>query len=54
MATVDKITTGPGTLGRLSSDSKLYQDMLALMERLDSLIEDFKKNPRKYIKLSIF
>jgi phospholipid/cholesterol/gamma-HCH transport system substrate-binding protein len=52
--TLDKVDHGPGTVGRMMNDPKLYEDVRALTNRLDSLIADFKKNPRKYVKLSIF
>jgi phospholipid/cholesterol/gamma-HCH transport system substrate-binding protein len=53
-ATLDKVTNGPGSLGKLMNDPALYGDIRNLVTRLDSLTADFKKNPRKYIKLSIF
>ena len=52
--TLDKVNSGPGSMGRLMNDPALYNDVKALTVRLDSLLADFKKNPRKYIKLSIF
>lgn len=51
---ITKIDRGPGTAGRLMNDSGLYTDMRATLQRLDSLMADFQKNPRKYVKLSIF
>jgi phospholipid/cholesterol/gamma-HCH transport system substrate-binding protein len=53
-ATLDKVSNGPGSLGKLMNDPALYSDVRALVNRLDSLTADFKANPRKYIKLSIF
>jgi phospholipid/cholesterol/gamma-HCH transport system substrate-binding protein len=49
-----KIDTGNGTAAKLINDAKLETDVRALLVRLDSLMADFMKNPRKYIKLSIF
>ena len=49
-----KIDTGNGTAARLLNDAKLEADVRTLLVRLDSLMADFMKNPRKYIKLSIF
>jgi phospholipid/cholesterol/gamma-HCH transport system substrate-binding protein len=43
-----------GTAGLLMNDPGLYRDTRALLTRLDSLTADFQRNPRKYIKLSIF
>lgn len=51
---IEKINSGPGTAGRLMNDAGLYMDVRATLQRLDSLMADFQKNPRKYIKLSIF
>lgn len=45
---------GNGTIGKLLSDSLLYSDTRRLMGTLDSLVADFKANPKKYISLSIF
>jgi phospholipid/cholesterol/gamma-HCH transport system substrate-binding protein len=53
-ATIEKVNSGPGSLGKLMNDPGLYSDIRGLVTRLDSLTADFKKNPRKYIKLSIF
>ncbi len=43
-----------GSAGLLMNDPGLYRDTRALLTRLDSLTADFQRNPRKYIKLSIF
>ena len=53
-ATLDKVNNGPGSIGKLMNDPALYDQVKSLTTRLDSLVADFKKNPRKYIKLSIF
>ena len=53
-ATIDKVNNGPGSLGKLMNDPALYGNIQKLVMRLDSLTADFKNNPRKYIKLSIF
>jgi phospholipid/cholesterol/gamma-HCH transport system substrate-binding protein len=53
-STLDRVNSGPGSLGKLMNDPALYNDVRSLVTRLDSLTADFKKNPRKYIKLSIF
>jgi phospholipid/cholesterol/gamma-HCH transport system substrate-binding protein len=45
---------GRGTAGKLLSDTLLYSDLRATVQRVDSLMADFKRNPRKYINLSIF
>ena len=53
-ATLDKLNSGPGSMAKLMNDPGMYDDVRRLVTRLDSLTADFKSNPRKYIKLSIF
>jgi phospholipid/cholesterol/gamma-HCH transport system substrate-binding protein len=53
-ATLAKLSDGDGSASKLLNDPALFNDVRSLMVRLDSLTADFKKNPRKYIKLSIF
>ena len=43
-----------GTAGQFVYDEKLYEGLTKITEQLNSLIEDFKKHPRKYIKFSLF
>ena len=49
-----KVDSGQGSLGKLLNDEKLYVNMVSLASRVDSVMADFKKNPRRYISLSIF
>ena len=49
-----KLDRGDGTAGRLLNDPQLYNDVRALVSRIDTLTADFKRNPRRYINLSIF
>lgn len=50
----EKIEKGEGTLGQLINDKSLYQDLKKTTRSIDELVEDIKKNPRKYFKLEIF
>lgn len=43
-----------GTAGRLVYDEKLYERITAIAEEIQSLVQDFKKNPRRYLKFSVF
>lgn len=52
--TIAKLNDGGGTAAKLMTDAALYEQAVRLSARLDSLLTDFQKNPRKYIKLSIF
>jgi phospholipid/cholesterol/gamma-HCH transport system substrate-binding protein len=49
-----RLESGQGTAGKFLSDTLLYADLRATVQRVDSLIADVKRNPRKYINLSIF
>ena len=53
-AVLAKVESGNGSAARLLNDDGLYRDTRALLQRLDSLTADFKRNPKKYVKLSIF
>jgi phospholipid/cholesterol/gamma-HCH transport system substrate-binding protein len=53
-ATLAKLESGEGTAGKLLTDTLLYRDVRALVTRLDSVTADFKKNPKRYINLTIF
>jgi phospholipid/cholesterol/gamma-HCH transport system substrate-binding protein len=48
------IERGEGNAGRLLKDTLLYRDFRGLVSQADSVLADLKKNPRKYINLSIF
>jgi len=43
-----------GTLGKLVRDKKLYEHLVKTSSDLDSLISDVKKNPKRYIHVSVF
>jgi phospholipid/cholesterol/gamma-HCH transport system substrate-binding protein len=45
---------GNGTVGKLLSDTLVYTDVHRLLQQMDSLVADFRKNPKKYINLRIF
>jgi phospholipid/cholesterol/gamma-HCH transport system substrate-binding protein len=49
-----KVDRGDGTLGKLVNDDKLYTDVNSSVQSLKALIEDIKKNPKKYLTVRIF
>ncbi|MEQ1833605.1 MAG: MlaD family protein [Candidatus Eisenbacteria bacterium] len=49
-----KVDRGDGSLGKLVNDPKLYDDAKESVASLKALIDDIKKNPKKYINLRIF
>jgi len=53
-AILARIERGEGTVGKFMTDTALYRDARNLLTRVDSLVSDFQRNPRKYINLSVF
>jgi phospholipid/cholesterol/gamma-HCH transport system substrate-binding protein len=43
-----------GTLGRFVYDEKFYRNVTAITDEVEDLVKDFKKNPRRYVKFSLF
>ena len=53
-ATMGRLERGDGTAGKLLTDTLLYNDVRRLVTRLDSVTAEFKRDPRKFIKFSVF
>ena len=51
---IAKLEDGQGSMGKLLSDEKLYNNMNKFFEDADALVLDIKQNPKRYIKLSVF
>jgi len=49
-----QINSKKGTMGKLIYDEKLYDNLTGAAASLDSLLVDFRKNPGKYVKVSVF
>ncbi|MGD1840824.1 MAG: MlaD family protein [Thermonemataceae bacterium] len=49
-----KVDDGEGTLGALVNDDSLYNNLNALSIDLDKLLIDLRKNPKRYVKISVF
>lgn len=43
-----------GSAGQFVYDEKLYASLTEITEELKALLQDFKKNPRRYLKFSLF
>lgn len=53
-AILSKVDSGPGSAARLLNDPGAYNDVRGLLQRMDSLLADIKKNPKRYINVKIF
>jgi phospholipid/cholesterol/gamma-HCH transport system substrate-binding protein len=53
-AIMARLERGEGSAGKFLTDTLLYRDARNLLTRVDSLVSDFQKNPRKYINLKVF
>lgn len=51
---VAKVDSGNGSAAKLVNDPALYNDVHALLGRIDSLVADIKKNPKRYINVKVF
>lgn len=51
---IAKANNGPGSVGLALNDPGAYNDVRALIQHMDSIMVDLKKNPRRYINLKIF
>ena len=49
-----KIDSGEGTFGRLMNDDSLYLELNRSASALDSLLLDVRKNPKRYVRFSLF
>jgi len=50
-AILDRVERGEGTLGRLSGDESLYENLDTALEEIAELARDLKENPDRYINL---
>ena len=53
-AILAKVDSGGGSAAKLINDPGAYNDVRALLQRMDSLLADIKKNPKRYINVRIF
>lgn len=48
------VKNGNGTLGKLMTDDKLYNNLEGASKQLEQLLQDFKLNPKRYVHFSVF
>ena len=51
---IDGINNGQGSLGKLTKDEALYNNLNETSNNLNLLIKDLKENPKRYINISVF
>jgi phospholipid/cholesterol/gamma-HCH transport system substrate-binding protein len=51
---IAKVDSGNGSVAKLLNDPGAYNDVRMLLQRMDSLVADIKKNPKRYINVKIF
>lgn len=51
---LDQVSTSQGTAGKLINDPALYTQLNATLEELESLLNDLKNNPKRYVHFSLF
>jgi phospholipid/cholesterol/gamma-HCH transport system substrate-binding protein len=52
-ALVDRLEAGEGSAGRFLTDESLYTRAESTMTAVEELVDDVRRNPRKYFKLSV-
>ncbi|MEA2763122.1 MAG: phospholipid/cholesterol/gamma-HCH transport system substrate-binding protein [Gemmatimonadaceae bacterium] len=53
-AIIAKVDSGNGSAAKLLNDPGVYNDVRQLLQRMDSLVADIKKNPKRYINVKVF
>lgn len=48
------VNRGEGSIGQLATDRVMYENTVAALAELRALLDDLKRNPRKYFNFSIF
>jgi phospholipid/cholesterol/gamma-HCH transport system substrate-binding protein len=47
------VDEGKGTLGLLSEDPTLYQDIKKTIRSLEGIIDDIRHDPKKYLNVEV-
>jgi len=53
-AILAKVDSGNGSAAKLLNDPGVYNDLRGVLQRMDSLLADIKKNPKRYINVKVF
>jgi len=49
-----KIKDGEGSLGQMATNDSLYKNLESSAKNLDLLLEDMRRNPKRYVHFSVF
>jgi phospholipid/cholesterol/gamma-HCH transport system substrate-binding protein len=52
-ATIDKVNSGQGTIGQLLVNPQLYDSLNGTTRELHGLLQDFRKNPKKFLRIKL-
>lgn len=52
--TLQKVNSGKGTVGALMNNDSLYLELNNSLIQLKKLVKDIRKNPKRYLKISVF
>ncbi|MBQ8452650.1 MAG: MCE family protein [Prevotella sp.] len=53
-ALTEQLNAGDGTLGLLLKNPELYQNLSSTMREADSLLNDLRQHPSRYVNISVF
>ena len=51
---LDDINSGKGSLGKLAKEDDIANELQATIKNMNLLVEDLKKNPSRYVNISVF
>jgi phospholipid/cholesterol/gamma-HCH transport system substrate-binding protein len=51
---LEKINRGEGSAGLLVNDEQLYRNLESSASQLEQLLEDIRRNPGRYVRISVF
>lgn len=49
-----KLNSNSGTIGRLMNDPRLYNNLASTSNKLNTLLDDIRINPKRYLSISVF
>ncbi len=49
-----RLNAGEGSAGRLMTDQRAYDELTKSLARLNALLADIQKNPKRYLRISLF